>query len=91
MNTFYCVEILSLVTKDEYLLLCRNIVISYILSEQDCQLFTEILYKQNFNPMWRPREAVTLGLQRTLVKRPDFVLNLRNGTLQVNPSYFGTL
>ncbi len=61
---------------DEYLLLCRNIVISYIISEQDCNLFTEILYKQNFNPMWRPREAVTLGLQRTLIKRPDFVLKL---------------
>jgi hypothetical protein len=63
-------------SKDEYLLLCRNIVISYLLSEEDSKLFTEILYEQNFNPLWRPREAVTLGLQRTLVKRPDFVLNL---------------
>lgn len=61
---------------DEYLLLCRNIVMGYVLSEHDCSLFTEILYRQNFNPMWRPREAVTLGLKRTLLKRPDFVLNL---------------
>lgn len=63
-------------SKDEYLLLCRNIVLGYILSDYNCDMFVEILYKENFNPMWRPREAVTLGLQRTLSKRPDYVLKL---------------
>ena len=61
---------------DQYLLLCRNIVLGFILSEYDSDLFAEVLYNENFNPKWRPREAVTLGLQRTLDKRPDYVVKL---------------
>jgi hypothetical protein len=61
---------------EEYLLLCRNIVIGYLLSEYDNDLFTKMLYEDNFNSRWRPREAVTLGLQKTLQKRPKFTLKL---------------
>ncbi|MBN2335425.1 hypothetical protein JXL21_07665 [Candidatus Bathyarchaeota archaeon] len=61
---------------DEYLLTVRNVALGYILSENDAPRFEEILYRQNFHPMWRPREAVTLGLQRTLAKCPEHTLSL---------------
>lgn len=61
---------------DEYLLLCRNIALGYILSAHNDEVYEEVLYRQNFHPMWRAREAVTLGLQKTLSSRPDYTLNL---------------
>ena len=61
---------------EEYLIVCRNISLGYILSEYDDNVYEEVLFGQNFSPMWRAREAVTLGLQRTLRGRPEFALNL---------------
>ena len=63
-------------TEDEYLLLTRNMTLGYILSKHDEPAFIKVLYRENFNPMWRRREAVTLGLQKTLVERPGFTLQL---------------
>ena len=61
---------------DEYLLLCRNIALGYVLSMYDDEVYEEVLYRQNFHPMWRAREAVTLGLQKTLRSRPEYTLGL---------------
>ena len=61
---------------DEYLLLCRNVALGYILSGYDDQVYEEVLYRQNFHPTWRAREAVTLGLQKTLSSRPGYTLRL---------------
>ncbi|OGD56754.1 hypothetical protein A3K78_06565 [Candidatus Bathyarchaeota archaeon RBG_13_52_12] len=61
---------------DEYLLLCRNITLGYILSAYDDEAYEEVLFMQNFHPMWRAREAVTLGLQKTLSSRTGYTLKL---------------
>ena len=61
---------------DEYLLLCRNITLGFILSAYDDEVYEEVLYRQNFHPMWRAREAVTLGLQKALSGRTGYTLKL---------------
>ena len=66
---------------DEYLRTCRNITLGYILASHSSEehWITPLLYEDNYNSMWRPREAVTLGLEETLRKRPTYTLNLLEG------------
>jgi hypothetical protein len=61
---------------NEYLLVCRNMTLGYVLSAHDDEAYEGALHRQNFHPMWRAREAVTLGLQKTLSVRPDYTLGL---------------
>ena len=76
-------------TDDEYLRTCRNVALGFVLASHSSEenWITPLLYEDNYNPMWRPREAVTLGLEETLRKRPEYTLKLldqwNNGDLIV--------
>jgi hypothetical protein len=63
---------------DEYLRTCRNIVLGYIAAEhpQEDNWALDLLYLDNFNDEWRPREAVTIGLTESLRRRETYMLQL---------------
>lgn len=63
---------------DEYLRTCRNIALGYLAADhpQEDIWTLDLLYLDNFNDEWRPREAVTIGLTEVLRKREDYMLQL---------------
>ncbi len=63
---------------DEYLRFCRNFVLGYIMAEypEEWPWATRLLYEDNFNNLWRPREAVTLGVAEALRRRTTLTLSL---------------
>ncbi len=65
---------------DEYLRFCRNFALGYIMAEypEEWTWATRLLYEDNFNSLWRPREAVTLGVGEALRRRTTLTLSLLN-------------
>lgn len=63
---------------DEYLRFCRNFALGHIMAEhpQEWTWASKLLYEDNFNHLWRPREAVTLGVAEALRRRTTMTLSL---------------